>query len=444
MKKSYIHNEIKTYCQYFDFSNDELNGILYKTNGFISGSFALSVYLNLDIYPDADLDIFVILPFKHDEKYQYFHSIYLQLIIEKYHKFLTEKGYKLKDLCGKKNYDLESMKKPTNDIPYFTSALSIFIKNITNYISPNNKKVQIIMLYNWSIEELLDTFDLNINRLAIHSVGNQLQFYHYTNKYITDNELVDILHKRMYIYNPLYPANLEKRVTKYISRGFQLVNPQSKQLLFDHIPTFLDVSDYLLTFSNNVITVDEYLTNKNKRTSHIIEKEIVKVVDIVDDIVDDGVETIYDSDEDEVKLKSTLLPTLIKPIKSSKPELSFGENYVYPVNYCDNQKEFIVKTVKQYLTNIDNCPTKLLKIIETIQLLDFLISNYSFIDSNNFSENKKFVVTVYKKFIEFKTIKFEPSNESEKIIFRRFQTVIQNAIDLYDNVKITIKEAISL
>lgn len=55
-------------------------------------------------------------------------------------------------------------------------ALSHFIKNIMTF-TKDNKNIQIITIFDCTIDEFLDTFDLNICKLAITSCDGELNLY---------------------------------------------------------------------------------------------------------------------------------------------------------------------------------------------------------------------------------------------------------------------------
>jgi len=98
---------------------------------------------------------------------------------EKINGFLTTHGYKPVKESDSSRWSKINSQLPhsylknteTPDIEYMRSALSHFIKNINTY-QRDGRKIQIITLYDYSIEDFMETFDLNICRLVI--VGNNV------------------------------------------------------------------------------------------------------------------------------------------------------------------------------------------------------------------------------------------------------------------------------
>jgi len=204
---------------HFSLNYSEFAKALYDTNAF----------LNENINADQDLDIFLRIPysriydnFTNRYKFKNNYYPYQELAKEKINTFLESHGYKLDVEYSSEeeiNNRLRNRDKIKDELPYLMSELSKYVKNIMNYWK-DNKKIQLITLYDCSIEEFLDTYDLNICRLAIcANRNNELYFYYEENNYITKKELEDIQNKKMYIFNPKFINNIANRVKKYISRG---------------------------------------------------------------------------------------------------------------------------------------------------------------------------------------------------------------------------------
>jgi hypothetical protein len=123
-----------------------------------------------------------------------------ELAKEKIDRELTARGYvKIENELHKpiKFPDAFSIAKLANpdktkpsDLPvksdqlYLDSNVANYIKNITNYIK-DNVKIQLIVLFDCSIEGFVNTFDLNICKLVLRSGGwNYFGFHHATSRYL--------------------------------------------------------------------------------------------------------------------------------------------------------------------------------------------------------------------------------------------------------------------
>jgi hypothetical protein len=275
----------------FNISYDELKNILHFTNGFIAGGFALSAFLNNNIKTtlisttlpnNQDIDIFIRIPYTYEHMYKHpwkyiFELGYLpfELLAKEYIiNILKSKNY-TEDITPGVN-DFHKIKnittKDINEIEYKNCALSHFIKNIKTFINKDTKrKIQIIFLYDCKIEDFLETFDLNICRLAfMYSYDkDDLVFYHNINKYLNEYELNLIKNKKMYIYMSLYTPNLYSRVIKYINRGFEFIdkNNHSNLITSKYIIDIDDnddvsickIQDYIFNnFTYNVMSYDNF------------------------------------------------------------------------------------------------------------------------------------------------------------------------------------------
>jgi len=264
----------------FNLTINDLENILKNTNGFIAGGFALYCYLNnkidlsIDLPEDSDIDIFIKLPLNYEQirKNIELGSIYVPfeyLAIQYVDSILLNKGYKKN--C--KYDDINKRMKQSNnfsnldEIEYHKCALSHFIKNITTYHNEEyNKKIQIIIIYDCLIEEFLKTFDINICQIAIYwdYKNNKFNFYHNSIKYLTYYELQLIKKKHMFICNPLYYANLENRILKYINRGFTLINFKGDFIFCHQNITINDINQYIISNYEPKVITWETFNNKNK------------------------------------------------------------------------------------------------------------------------------------------------------------------------------------
>jgi len=202
---------------HFEFTEIELASVLFDTNAFISGSSALNVYTQDNIYDNMDLDIFVTLPYKTKTiTYNYEFETYVYKKIEALVKSKKYKDVKNRYTASQERFTLSHKNKDVNEIEYFKSDLANYIKCIKTFYK-KNKKVQIIYIYDNPIDVFLNTFDLNICKLAIKSNGSKLELY---SNHLSKLEKQEIIDRKMYIVKPLYKPNLESRIQKYVNRGF--------------------------------------------------------------------------------------------------------------------------------------------------------------------------------------------------------------------------------
>jgi len=262
---------------HFELDINKFAKLLYDVNSFISGGSVLSAFLNEYINENQDLDIFLRIPYDREKDRNYYcpsfknyYYPYQELAKEKINNFLESQGYTLdiKYSSEEEIYNrLKNRGAIKNELPYLQSELSKYVKNIMNYMN-NGRKIQLITLYDCSIEEFLDTYDLNICRLAICSdINNNLYFYHEQNNYMSKNELDDIKNKKMYIFNPKFINNISNRVKKYIDRGFKLIlinDPQGDKLQEND-----DIEDYI---KNNLMELSLYYNEDVKWLRTMIYK----------------------------------------------------------------------------------------------------------------------------------------------------------------------------
>jgi hypothetical protein len=220
---------IPNIVKHFELNHLKLAKLLHDTNSFIGGSAALCAFLSDEIYEDMDLDIFMRI--EHNDiteiklindyvnninDYFYYRNIE-KINKKKFSDYLYSLNYKENTSnCVSNKYILSSCNKDINEIEYYNSKLSKYIKNITTFIK-DNKKIQIITIYNYPFDEFIDTFDLNISKLSIKSDNINLSVYCDNLTLIEQQYIID---RKMYIMKPLYVPNINSRIIKYINRGF--------------------------------------------------------------------------------------------------------------------------------------------------------------------------------------------------------------------------------
>lgn len=264
----YNKQTMEKITNHFSVDINKFAKLLYDTNSFISGGSVLSAFLNEDINENQDLDIFLRIPYDREKEEKNIPSFknhyypYQELAKEKITNFIESQGYILDANYSSEeeiNNRLKNRSNIKDELPYLQSELSKYVKNIMNYMN-NGRKIQLITLYDCSIEEFLDTYDLNICRLAICSdINNKLYYYHEQNDYISKQELEHIKNKKMYIFNSKFINNISNRVKKYIDRGFKLIlinDPQGNELQEKD-----DIEDYI---KNNLIELSFYYNENVK------------------------------------------------------------------------------------------------------------------------------------------------------------------------------------
>jgi len=280
-----LNKTMEQLANFFGMTEEGLGQLLYTTNSFIAGSAPLAVFQKT-IYPDMDLDIFLRLPIEWSSepwKRSYdtgkgFYYNYEGLAKEKINGFLTTHGYEPVKESDSSRWSKINSKLPhsylknteTPDIEYMRSALSHFIKNINTYQRDDGRKIQIITLYDCSIEDFMETFDLNICRLVIvgKNVGieNADWQMELMTKHLTKLSLEEIRNKDMYIYNPLYRANLARRIHKYIVRGFKWIMGGTYEPLEEYTKSLDDIKEYISeTFIPEITTFEEFMEAKKSR-----------------------------------------------------------------------------------------------------------------------------------------------------------------------------------
>jgi hypothetical protein len=264
---------------HFGYTSEELAELLYSTNSFISGSVPLNMFIQKRLFNGLDLDIFMRIPFKFSEEpsktslnLKCFYP-YEKLAKDKFHSSLQSHGYQLVRKNESNKWDSKNLE--TNDIEYMKCALSHFIKNILTY-EKDGRKIQIITLFDCTIEEFMETFDLNICRIVILGKNKELVFY---TDHLTTIELKAIQNKEMYIFNPLYRGNLVNRIKKYINRGFVFINTDE-------------------TFSEQVITYEKFIEKNKARVVPTLEdiKENKNIIQKQMKVIEEN--ELYDSDEE--------------------------------------------------------------------------------------------------------------------------------------------------
>lgn len=288
LKSKQINNLVKN----FNLEIEELKDLLYSTKSFIAGGSVLSTFLNEKLDDNQDLDIFLPIPYtkeetnnfsKYYEKFKLGFLPYEELAKNKIASILTSKNYQLQRQVPK---DFTNENKPTKDIEYMKCGLTHFIKNIENYENKNiNRKIQIITVYDHSIQDILNTFDLNICQIAI--LNNGFNFHFYIGQSYENLELIE--NKKMYILNPLYPANLHKRIKKYLLRGFTWIRPNREVIynIDNNQITDLDIACYLsINFPiDQIITYEQFIQiNKEKEEK---EKQTFSITSNFEDFEED-------------------------------------------------------------------------------------------------------------------------------------------------------------
>jgi len=361
----YSDKNMNTLANHFGFTQNELAKLLYDVNAFIAGSAPLNVFTQSKLLDGLDLDIFLRIPYDYKNKYGASESKfknhyypYEELAKGRINDILCEKGY-TKML---QNYNHQSENITTKDIEYMKCALSHFIKNIETYQN-KNKKIQIITIFDCTIEEFMDTFDLNICKMVITGFeissinDNGLNLY---TEHLSKDEIEEIRNKIMYIINPLYPANLEKRIKKYLNRGFNWVKSIDKTELTKYSK---EISDYLYdAFNNHVISYEEFIEyKKNKSKKHIEE-----------------VYEEYDSEAEEQNIKHKTSENHIEEVEEvNEDNEEYDSENEKPSNIKKTEPEIIV-----FLEDLN----KGVEYMNTKNLLNYCL-NYTFTDYD--IKNKK-------------------------------------------------------
>ncbi len=203
MNQQNIETNMKTLANHFGFTPDELAKLLYKVNAFIGGSAPLNVFIQSKLFDGLDLDIFLRIPYDKENaypiceaniknKFKNYYYPYEELAKEQIINYLEAKGY-TQLLHYRYNYQREN--KETKDIEYMKCALSHFIKNIVTFQNTKDRKrVQIITLYDCSIEDFMDTFDLDICRMVIMGNADNKLYLH--KNHLSSQEMKEIEDKK--------------------------------------------------------------------------------------------------------------------------------------------------------------------------------------------------------------------------------------------------------
>lgn len=157
--------------------------------------------------------------------------------------------------------------------------------------------------------EFLNTFDLNICRLAITQVNKnendtckRINFYHQINNYLNESELLLIQQRKMYMFSLTNRCNSAERILKYISRRFTLVNPKTYEVI--------DLNKYLQLVGKNYPYCD-------KGMAVYKYVEICQETDAIDDNYDDFLIMRYRKDINKTVFKE-LVEKVLKPERLKK------------------------------------------------------------------------------------------------------------------------------
>jgi hypothetical protein len=227
-----IYNKnIDKLAEHFEINNKDLYNILHRTGGEIMGGCLLPLYLNENFYEDQDLDIFVKLPY--ESKYNDHPNIYNPNMDHPTHMMARYEFLMLSyiDKILKNNnftiFSTEGQILNWSEKLFFDSyakyqetPVGIYLKHVLTY-QKNNKKIQIIILFNCDTEDLLKLFDLSICKLHLDTskINNTLT------QYIDETTQNEIKNKLMRsIISKHENTHREIRIEKYIKRGFTLIN----------------------------------------------------------------------------------------------------------------------------------------------------------------------------------------------------------------------------
>jgi len=338
----------------FGYTCDELGDLLYKTNSFIAGGFVLNSFLQEDLYENSDIDIFIRIPYDYENyivvnnsnqntKFKSNYYPYEYLAKNLWIDSLEKKGYTMID-NRQIRYSMDIAKykkihKSMSELEYQNCALKHYIKRIIDFKN-DNYKIQIIMLFDCKIEEYLDLFDLNICKLAIYSNGYDLDYFHNVNSYLSTDELQLIKNKKMYIHCPLYPVNLEKRILKYISRGFTWIHSRTFKEI--NITYNNDIAEYIYEFFEEHIITYEELKNIHNEKQNEQNKIYVGIE-----------ESDYEDSDNEIKIEineetdneSDIDINFIKAYKTNSNNLMKIDIYDALLNYQLTEKDIKYKRI---------------------------------------------------------------------------------------------------
>ncbi len=238
-------NEITTkIINHFELDN-KFPEILNSTGGIILGSVSLYCYINEPFIENQDLDIFIRTPFKQvkEDCEREQNRIILYKVLFDY----------LNTLYYRRLPHLDN----SNEIEYEKSASYHYIHSI-NTFKKNEKKIQIIILYNCTFYEYLETFDFNPCRIILVSDGYNI---HLNTLHFNNIELDMIKHKVITFYKPLYIPNLSNRIKKYMSRGFMFFCLKDNKFLFnDSEDLDRDINNYIKSnYNYTVISYEQFI-----------------------------------------------------------------------------------------------------------------------------------------------------------------------------------------
>jgi hypothetical protein len=278
-------------ANFFELKEDELAKVLYKTNAFLSGGSALNVFLDRDFEDGQDLDIFLRIPYSKENDYNltYNYCPFNELALDVIQTYLKNNGYVIQKDSGEKQkrYWNSCKNKSTNEIEYIQSGLKFYIKGIKNF-KKADKKIQIIILYNCSIEEFMNTFDLNICQLVIKGEKKYNNFTGYNfklkfnNYHLSINDLNLIQDRKMYINISMYPYNLFDRILKYMNRGFELIDRKTGDVLFEDFSSE-KLINFIYTKYNKILSYDNLIAPQKRQELLEILKDL-KINENGDDV----------------------------------------------------------------------------------------------------------------------------------------------------------------
>lgn len=485
---SYKPENTQVLAKHFGLDSQELIKVIYETDSFIAGGAVLGLYLNNKVWDDSDLDIFYGSDYAYSTNYnpadlaKYPEKESHDL--KKFDELLIKSGY-FRNYIGTSSQQMSSA-KPTVDIEYTRSGLNHFIKRILNYSNDDLgfRRVQIIVLFPCDIREFIHTFDLNICKLVLVA-KQECDHFGYLHEYnITiDNDYweFDLIHsKKMYVSCPMYPANLERRLIKYLGRGFKLINhnwPYHNKVIIDNYDPRNKCDCRLLTdyisknFSNRIIDYHHFKTvicprfMGNIIASMQASRELEKEKKDKKSCSATAIESDIESDSEDEQDENEDLPCLVsdnddgpnshqkKAIKVSEPKkitnLKFGDGYRNPLKYSANHKYFVAKTLQGYIHNFAHCPNNFFRIIEAQKLFDLFLAELDFINSDKFDGSKRFIVTIYKKALELNNQVLMPKymedkSDNERLIIEQFLKTAEKVIATVSQIKIPLGEMIRL
>ncbi len=218
---------VKSISKHFGFEPHELNQLIYDITGFIAGSAPLNIFVGDDIWDNIDLDIFVPIPARknNNTSLKHYYYAYEELVLYKVNHILTNKGY------TKCQREINQDASQNEEYIKFLTANSEYIKSVHTYKRDDNVKIQIIFIYDQTIDEFLNTFDFDIVKFTLESresqcgpilpISSELKLI---TDYVPNKDRIKS--RIMTITNDSHVQlkhNLIKRAVKYALRGFTLV-----------------------------------------------------------------------------------------------------------------------------------------------------------------------------------------------------------------------------